>query len=72
MDTRFDKDIEAFLGRPPTESERAIAADQAARVESGIFANPLLEPPGQGPIRLRSGTGALVAIDPFSAPEADA
>ena len=72
MNTRFDKEIEAFLGRPPTEGERAIAADQAARVESGIFRNPLLEPPGQGPLRLRAGNGALAAIDPFTAPEAEA
>ncbi|MGR3480146.1 hypothetical protein [Salipiger marinus] len=53
----MDQEIAALLGRAPTEEERAIARDQRARVERGIFANPLL---AGGP------QAALASTDPLA------
>jgi hypothetical protein len=69
--TDHDVQITALFGRPPTEDERAAAAAQAARLDAGIFENPILralcdpDDPLLG-IRLRSTD--LVDLPTFSVP----
>lgn len=48
-----------FLGRPPTEAELAVYAAQRARLETGIFNNPLLP---------RADQGAELVTLPFAGP----
>lgn len=62
----MDQELTALLGRAPSEDERAIAQDQRARVETGIFANRLLAPASDGPLRASGRCGALAATDPFA------
>ncbi|ANT60694.1 MULTISPECIES: hypothetical protein [Roseobacteraceae] len=62
----MEQELTALLGRAPSEDELAIARDQRARVETGIFANPLLDPPGNGTLRPMGRCGALAATDPFA------
>lgn len=60
--------IERLLGRPATEAERAIAADQAARIEAGVMQSPLLDSPVHGGLRLAAECGALCRTVPFGMP----
>lgn len=61
----MDDALDRMLGRPPTEAERAIAGDQARRLEAGVYAHPLTLPPAYGPLRL-VGANDLVRHDPFA------
>lgn len=58
-----------MLGRAPSESERAIALDQAKRLEAGVYAHPLFPPPALGPLRLVRAED-LVLEDPFAPADA--